>query len=243
MCTGFIKKGKDIVFGFNMDLPDGLWDFQVYPEEHSFFVGMKVDGWVWKTHGVNALGNFANLPYMNAPERGQYQSGSEYQRLDLLVDGYLAGELDYAAVRRITEAKQIVNVPQCSMHSLFGDAEGRMLLVEPGFSALDLQGDFSVISNFPLQEDPKNLDPKLEGWYGRDRQRKAEELLATAGEAFDLQQAMEVLEAVSLTRNAPTRVSFAYSVNTRRLRYALERSFADAKEYQLCPYGDASPRA
>ena len=75
MCTGFIKKGKDIVFGFNMDLPDGLWDFQVYPEKDVFYVGMKVNGRVWRSHGVNARGNFANMPYMNAPERGKIPEG------------------------------------------------------------------------------------------------------------------------------------------------------------------------
>lgn len=235
MCTGFIKKGKDVVFGFNMDLPEGLWDFKVYPRKDLFFIGMKVKGRVWKTHGVNAKGQFANMPYMNAPERGQYRRGRDVQRLDLLVNDYLAGRLDYDAARAITGAKQIVNVPMCSMHSLFGDAEGRMLLVEPGFSALELTGDYAVISNFPLQEALEKLDPKLEGWYGRDRQRKAEELLAQADEAFDLQQAMEVLQAVSQTQNAPTRVSFAYSVNSRSLRYALERDFAHAIEYQLSP--------
>ncbi len=63
MCTGFIKRGRDIFFGFNMDLSDGLWDFQVYPKKDMFYVGIKVNGKVYKTHGVNSSGQFANMPY------------------------------------------------------------------------------------------------------------------------------------------------------------------------------------
>ena len=235
MCTGFIKKGRDIVFGFNMDLPDGLWDFRVCPKKDMFYVGIRVNGKLCKIHGVNAKGQFADMPYMNAPECGKYRRGREYRRLDLLVNDYIAGKLDYQDLRRITETKRIVNVPACSMHTLFGDGEGHMLLVEPGFQAVELTGDHSVISNFPILDRPENRDPAYAAWYGEDRYRTAEELLARSDEAFGLPEAMRVLEAVSQSQNAPTRVSFVYSVRTRTLRYALERNFKDAKEYRLSP--------
>ena len=233
MCTGFIKQGKDTIFGFNMDLPDGLWDFKVYPKKDMFYVGIKVNGKVYKTHGVNAKGQFANMPYMNAPECGKYRRGKDYRRLDLLVNDYISGKLDYQDVRKITETKIIVNVPECSMHTLFGDSNGHMLLVEPGFKAEEQTGDHSVISNFPILEKPENLVPENDGWYGVDRYQKAEDMLAKADASFGLTEGMKVLEAVSQTLYAPTRVSFVYSVNTHTVRYALERNYTDAKEYQL----------
>ncbi len=235
MCTGFIKRGGDVVFGFNMDLSDGLWDFKVYPKKDMFCVGIKVNGKVYKTHGVNAKGQFANLPYMNAPERGAYRRGREYRRLDLLVNDYISGKLDYSEVRTVAGTKKLVNAPGCSMHTLFGDAEGHMLLAEPGFEAVELGGDYTVIGNFPILEKPEALLPENEVWYGLDRYRKAEEMLANAEEPFGLSEGMKVLEAVSQTSPAPTRVSFVYSVKTRTVRYALDRSFADAKEYQMSP--------
>jgi hypothetical protein len=233
MCTGFIKRGRDVVFGFNMDLSDGLWDFSVCPKKDAFYVGIRVNGKLYKTHGVNARGQFANMPYMNAPERGAYRRGRGYRRLDLLVSGYISGKLDYPEVRAVAGTKKLVNAPGCSMHSLFGDAEGHMLLAEPGFDAVELTGDHAVISNFPILEKPENLLPENEGWYGRDRFRKAEEMLAKADASFGLSEGMKVLEAVSQTQPAPTRVSFVYSVKTRTLRYALERDFAGATEYKL----------
>lgn len=233
MCTGFIKRGGDVIFGFNMDLSDGLWDFSVFPKKDAFYVGIRVNGKTYRTHGVNAGGQFANLPYMNAPERGACRRGRGYRRLDLLVNGYISGKLAYPELRAIAGTKKLVNAPGCSMHSLFGDAEGHMLLAEPGFDAVELTGDHAVISNFPILERPENLLPENEGWYGRDRWRTAEEMLAGADASFGLSEGMEVLEAVSRTQPAPTRVSFVYSVKTHTVRYALDRRFADVKEYKL----------
>ncbi len=233
MCTGFIKKGEDIVFGYNLDLPDELWDFRVCPKKDAFYVGIKVKGRIYKTHGVSARGQFAVLPYMNAPACGPYRRGRAYRRLDLLVNDYIAGKLDYRELRRVTGEKQIVNAPGCSMHALFGDAEGHMLLVEPGLGAAELPGDFAVVGNFPIRLDPALRDPALEAWYGVDRYQKAEALLAQADKTFGLAEGMRVLEAVSLSEGAPTRVSFVYSVRTQTLRWALDRNFAEAKEYRL----------
>lgn len=233
MCTGFIKKGRDIIFGFNMDLPDGLWDYKVYPKKDMFYIGMKVNGRIYKVHGVNVQGQFANMPYMNAPERGQYRRGKEYRRLDLLVDDYISGKRDYPDILNIVQTHKTVNVPGCSMHTLFGDSKGHMLLVEPGFKAEELAGDHAVISNFPIQEKPESLVPEKYGWYGLDRFRTAGEMLRQAEEPFGLTEGMKVLEAVSQTQYAPTRVSFVYSVNTHTVRFALEREFAAAKEYRL----------
>ena len=140
---------------------------------------------------------------------------------------------DYPALRRVTEEKQLVNAPGCSMHALIGDAEGHMLLAEPGLGARELQGDHAVISNFPIRMDASKRNPAFEAWYGLDRYQKAEELLAEADGSFGLAEGMRILEAVSLSEGAPTRVSFVYSVKTHTVRYALERNFAEAKEYRL----------
>ncbi len=233
MCTGFIKRGGDIVFGFNMDLPDGLWDYRVCAKRDMFYVGIKARGRVYKVHGVNAKGQFGNMPYMNAPERGQYRRGRTYRRLDLLVNDYISGKLDYPELEAIVRTHSIVNVPDCSMHTLFGDAEGHMLLVEPGFQAEAQTGDYAVISNFPILEKPEDLVPEKYGWYGMDRYRIAEEMLRSADASFGIPEGMKVLEAVSQTQYAPTRVSFVYSVNTQTVCYAIERDFPGAKTYRL----------
>ena len=233
MCTGFIKKGKDIIYGFNMDMPDGLWDFKIYPEKDKFYIGIKYKGRVYKTHGVNANGQFGNMPYMNALDHGKYRRGKDFHRLDLLVNDYISGKINFNTIEDLCNESTIVNVPNCSMHSLFGDNKGNILLVEPGFNALKRLGNYAVISNFPILMDPESLDPKMMGWYGIDRYNKAEEMLKKSSDSFNLDDAMKVLESVSQDDIAPTKVSFVYSVNTNTVRYVINRDFKHINEYQL----------
>ena len=87
MCTGFIKKGKDITFGFSMDLPDGLWDFKIYPKKDIFYIGIRVKGKIYKVHGVNSKGQFANMPYMNAPECRKYR---KEKNISVLIFSWMA---------------------------------------------------------------------------------------------------------------------------------------------------------
>ncbi len=119
------------------------------------------------------------------------------------------------------------------MHTLFGDSRDHMLLVEPGFEPVELTGDYAVISNFPVLEKPENLLPEKSGWYGIDRYHTAEKFPFQADDSFGLAEGMKVLESVSQAQYARTRVSFVYSATTNTVRYALERNFAEAKEYQL----------
>ena len=90
MCTGFIKKGNDVVFGFNMDLSDGLWDFKVYPKKDMFYVGFKVGG----------------IPEMIDHKKSGYVA--EYRSAEDLAEGiwWTLTEADYAtlsanAVRKV----------------------------------------------------------------------------------------------------------------------------------------------
>ena len=234
MCTGFIHKGNDIIYGFNMDLPDGLWEFRVYERPDMFYIGIRGNDKVYRVHGVNGDGSFGCLPYMNAPECGPYQRGRGYRRIDLLNHDYISGG-SYGELLACAQTMKIVNLPDCSMHGLYGDAQGRMLLVEPGLGWQELAGRYAVISNFPLLMKPEDLVPERYGWYGVDRYETVRDMLEKADESFGLSEGMEVLKAVRQEKYAPTRVSFVYSVGQRRVRYALEGDFEHTRELELRP--------
>ena len=216
---GFIHRGDDIIYGFNFDIPDGMWDYKVYKERGAFYVGIKAGGRLYRVHGVTASGNFANLPYMNAPECGEYRRGKEFCRLDLLVDGYLRQKIDYDGVLETVKRRSVVNSPGCSMHSLFGDARGNMLLVEPGLGYREIKDKYALVCNFPIMQDKDSLHPELECWYGFDRYERAKEILDSSGGSFTLEDGMRVLGAAWQTEGAPTRVSFVYSVGTKTVVY------------------------
>ena len=38
MCTAFAIRGRDVICGFNLDLPDGAWTWKVHAEPDSFYV-------------------------------------------------------------------------------------------------------------------------------------------------------------------------------------------------------------
>ena len=42
MCTGFMKKGEDLLYGFNLDIDPAVWTFSLYKNKEIFTVGIKV---------------------------------------------------------------------------------------------------------------------------------------------------------------------------------------------------------
>ena len=43
MCTAFIHNGADVIFGFNMDINEGAFPYDVYATEDWFGVGTPAD--------------------------------------------------------------------------------------------------------------------------------------------------------------------------------------------------------
>ena len=235
MCTGFIHRGRDTVFGFNMDLGDGIWPYKVYTEPDGFYVGVMGQDQLYRIHGVNGNGQFANLPYMNAPELGQYAEGPDHYRIDQLVSDYIRGETTYSDVLNLVRTKKIVNLPNLSMHSLIGDADGHVLLVETGLGGKELTEKNAVISNFSLLQDPLEIRDEIRGWYGFDRYETVRSMLEEAGDDLSLSDGLKILKAAQQTQYAPTRVSFVYSVNRHTVEYVLEREWDQPQTYELVP--------
>ena len=50
--------------------------------------------------------------------------------------------------------KGSVDIPDLAMHSLLADREGRIMLLEPGNGYSIIQGEYAVLSNFPMLELP-----------------------------------------------------------------------------------------
>lgn len=223
MCTAFVKRGDDVVFGYNLDLAEGAWDYRVYPKDDLFYIGIKVGSTVYKVHGVNRNGNFGNLPYMNAPGKGVYRRGKNVHRLDLLVDAYISGKRTFDEVLGIVREKDIVNVPNASMHSLLSDGRGRMLLVEPGLGYREISDGFAVVSNFSLLDPPSDFSPV---WYGKDRYDTATAMLEKSGRGFSVSDGLELLHAARQEGEWATRVSFVYSRNENAVYYVQNNDFA-----------------
>ena len=222
MCTGFIKKGNDLLFGFNLDIDPTVWRFGLYKTPDYFTVGIKVGSTLYFTHGVSKEGHFANLPYMNDSDNGKYRAVKNKERIDLLSDRYIRNKYSFDDVMNIVGTKTIVNIPNGSMHSLIGDAEGHILLVEPGYGFKEITDDYAVITNFPLLIE---LDDYSSPFYGKDRYDTAVGILSAGGDSFTASDGMKLLSNVKQEGQWATRISFVYSQNEHTVYYCMEGDF------------------
>ena len=56
MCTGFVRKGKDVIVGFNMDINIGAIDYDVIANNEQFYVRVKnTPAGNLRVQGVNHL--------------------------------------------------------------------------------------------------------------------------------------------------------------------------------------------
>jgi hypothetical protein len=228
MCTGFVKKGKDLIIGYNLDIDPSFWNYKLYLKDDAFYIGIKVKNKVFKTHGINKNVNYAILPYMNDLTKGTYKRGKNHQRIDLLVDNYIANKLSYKQVLDIVKTKNIINVPGCSMHSFFIDNDENILLIEPGVGYKEVKEDYAVIANFPLLEEITDYSPLC---YGKPKYDIAVNILANSDNNFSIKDAFNILEKTCQDGQYATRVSFVYSKNEHCVYYALNNNFNDVKQH------------
>ena len=215
MCTAIAKKGNDILYGFNLDIDPAAWNFDLYKTKNVFSVGITVGRTTYYTHGVNRLGHFGCVPYMNG-ERFPVPKGLRRERIDLLTDRYLRGKYSFADVDEILKTKALTSVPAATLHSLFGDREGNFRIAEPGYGCRTVTENYAVLTNFPvLTALPDYSSP----FYGKDRYDKALSVLQSSGDDFSVDDALGLLSSVCQGGQWATRVSFVYSANENAVSY------------------------
>ncbi len=229
MCTGFIKKGDDLLYGFNLDIDPATWDFRLVKNKKIFTVAIKVGKTLYYTHGVNSEGCFSNLPYMNGTTNG-VSGGKNSVRIDLLTNRYLRNQLSFDEMLDIVQAKTVVNIPGGSMHSLVGSPDGRMLLFEPQNGFREITEDYAAIANFPvLCELPDYNNP----FYGKDRYDTVTEILSKSKKDFSVRDGLELLRKVKVEGEWGTKISFVYSKKENAVYYCLNGNFEKIEKHCL----------
>lgn len=229
MCTGFIYKGKDLLYCYNLDIDPKQWSFDIYKTNNYFTIGIKVGSTTYFTHGVNSNGNCGNLPYMNG-EQFSVSKGSKRQRIDLLIDKYIRGKYTYTDIIETLNTKTLINIPTVTMHSLVCDKDGNIVLIEPGYGYKVIKNKYAVIANFPILTKLKDYNNPF---YGKDRYDKVKEVLSRSKKNFSVNDALDLLESVKQEGKWGTRVSFVYSRNENRVYYCLDNNFKKVYEHKF----------
>lgn len=222
MCTAIAKKGTDVIYGYNLDIDPAVWDFKLIKNKHYFSVGITVGSTTYLTHGVNNIGQFGNLPYMNG-EVFTSPKGARRERIDLLNDRYIRGKYSFGDIKKIAQEAVIVNIPDATMHSLIGNSSGDFLIIEPGYGVRQCEKDYAVLSNFPVFA---NLSDYSNPFYGKDRYDKVVSLLQNSNENFSVSDALDILKQTKQEGQWATKISFVYSRNENAVYYCLDGRFA-----------------
>ncbi len=240
MCTGFAIRGRDVICGFNLDLMDGLWRWEVHAEPEAFYVGLRITedsalsealrplshrlrltNGLRRICGVTRSGSFGALLVNIDAEHGAFRTDGDILLLDQLADDYLSDLCAFDELAKAFCSRDVVNLPGQSLHALFADAQGRFLIAEPGVGCAVIRDRLAVCSNFSLLDPPR----EMRSYYGKDRYDAAVRSLRSRGDEFSAQDGLALLRAVRQTEGWATRVSFVYSRNENAVYYALEGDF------------------
>ncbi len=259
MCTGFVRRGNDVIAGFNMDINIGAFEYKVFVDDDKFYIGSYtgniesaimgnidisenyfIENHYRKIHGVNNRGCFGNQLNNMDFHKAPFRIDEKAFPIDQLIDDYISGRSTLDDIINLVNEKEIVNIPtgaidipNLAFHSILSDSEGRIMILEPGNGYSIIQEKYAVLSNFAMLELPVDFVPEKFGYYGKDRYDKAMELLRESTDDFSVNEGLELLNAVKQIGNWATRVSFVYSRNENAVYYTLEGDFDNVTRHQF----------
>ena len=206
MCTRFVYHGQDVITGFNFDIDLSVWKHKVRIEKDRFYIGiLRPDGIYHSYHGVNRNGNVGTLLYVQENPDGVYQAGE-----------------NCITIAAITYA------PDASMQALLSDAQGRVLILEPGIGYRQEQKRYSLITNYSLIK-PESTEKFIVP--DDDRYERALEFLSRCQSHFSISDAQDLLQVTCQEGKWATRVSFLYSVKEQAVYYTENNNFKEFKKF------------
>lgn len=252
MCTGFTRRGKDIITGFNFDMNIGGMDYCPVVEKDRVFLGMRLPQEVLAMmsqairpkngirliQGVSAGGHVAgqlmNLNFSKVPE--PFIPGMLTN--DLLTDMFVTDKYTCGQLTELLANRQVYNIPgdngtSVALHSLFIDPDGNTVFVEPGNGYAVICEKYFTVTNFSILEQPLDLNDDQFGFYGVDRYRKSLSTLRNSTDDFSVVDGLKLLNEVKQTGEWGTRFSFVYSKNEDTVYYCTEGDFDHVKVHHF----------
>ncbi len=231
MCTRFLHHGDDIITGFNFDIDLDVWNHKVIKEKDRFYIGiLRPDGIRHSYHGVNRNGNVGTLLYVHGNPEGTYQSGPDFMTIADLTEQFIRAEITFDEALQIVKTKHIVYAPDATMQAMLSDAQGRVLIVEPGIGYCEENKRYSLITNYSLLK-PDSTRPFIVP--GDTRYERAITLLDQYGPEFSVSDAFSVLQVVRQEGTWASRVSFVYSAKEQAVFYIENNHFEQVLKYNF----------
>ena len=206
MCTSFALKNPQPLVAMNFDLAARPIALSM-PNPHQLLILQSEQGQWLPAIGMTSTGCFMNVQMLPATAAGAYRRSKDVVHMMRIFEQLLADELSIAELETLLQQKQIVNVPNHSVHSLLRDTHGQIAILEPGQSSL-IQHDQALIqTNFSLHS-PAIAD--LAQQPSADRFLNCQQLLNVQQEP-SVEQAFAILAATAqATGDFPTQLAIVF---------------------------------
>ena len=227
MCTSFISNRNKTIVGWNLDLVN--MEHRVRADETGVYIDVndETEGWL-PLFGTNCRGDFVGMPTCWPFDDRSDPTGNEPNVIMLDID-LLLQKKTLAEVRRIAEKSKVCSVPGTTFMSALSDKEGNVLYIIPGQGNQYFERPkFKVLTNFSPFKGKTPHHP----WMGWDRHQKAEKMLESAGEDFDVKDAFEILKAVS-QKLCPTVVSMVFDPAENTVYWCEDQNWDEIKLKKL----------
>ena len=219
MCTSLVVNKNKTIVGWNLDLLD--MEYRIRETETAVLIEINdpKEGWL-PLFGANNRGDFVGMPTCWPFDERSNPKGDEENVIMLDIDLLLQNKT-FNEIKDIAEHKSICSVPGLTFMSALSDANGNVLHITPGQGYKYYEKpEYKVLTNFS----PFKLDSEMHPWMGWDRYQKAEEMLSSINDDFDVNDCFEILKAVS-QEVCPTVVSMVYDVTDKIVYWCENRDW------------------
>ncbi|MDM5317434.1 hypothetical protein QUF49_15595 [Fictibacillus sp. b24] len=169
-----------------------------------------------------------NLQMVDPNEEGRYRRGKKCVHIMRLFEEVLSGKVDASALPAYLREKEIVNVPDYSVHSLIAAPNQMSYIVEPGRQFLDsndAKTDCMVLTNFSVID---HLDQNLEtlDGPGSERYKKIYSEIQNSDAEFSAEEGLNILRKTAQKEgNYPTQLSLIFCSEENTVYFTIKRDF------------------
>jgi hypothetical protein len=227
MCTSFVLHKDKTYIGMNFDISERPIKLAL-SGDNLLLISQIEHGRFLPAIGLNGNGTFMNLQMVDQNEKGNYRRGKNYVHIMRLFDEVLSGKMETTSLPSYLSEKEIVNVPNYSVHSLVAAPSRNSYIVEPGRLLINLgsiENDFMVLTNFSLSGKLKHSKEELNG-PGKERYEKAYQEINDYQDQFSADRGLAVLhDTAQLEGEYPTQLSMIFVPEESALYFTLGREF------------------
>lgn len=227
MCTSFVLHKEKTFIGMNFDISERPIKMALAGDKQLIIL-QKEGGRFLPALGLNQDGTFMNLQMVDPTDEGKYRRGKNCVHIMRLFDDVLSGKIETASLPAYLQEKEIVNVPDYSVHSLITAPDRKSYVVQPGRNLIELdkmKQEFLVLTNFSVSDQLSRKSVIAEG-PGSDRYKRAYHEIGNHKNDFSAEKGISILRETAQTEGEyPTQLSMIFIPDDNSVYFTLYGDF------------------